>query len=92
MLETSLETKLRLLVQKMGGFCIKLNPQWNIGIPDRVIILPKRVIFVELKRPGSRRLSTTQKFWRDRLQLLGCEYWLCNSEQRIEEMLMPTRV
>lgn len=87
MLESTLEKNMRLAVQALGGFCIKLNPAWNIGIPDRLCVIPGRVIFVELKKPKTGRLSGTQKFWRNKLMQLGCEYWLINSEAKILEML-----
>jgi len=87
MKESALENKLRLAVQREGGFCIKLNPIWNIGIPDRLIILQNRVIFCELKKPKGGRFSGTQKFWARRLATLGCEYWQVNSEERISAML-----
>lgn len=87
MRESTLEDKLRLAVQALGGFCIKLNPAWNIGIPDRLCVLPSRVIFAELKKPKTGRLSGTQKFWRNKLMQLGCEYWLIDSEAKIREML-----
>jgi len=44
---------------------------WYIGIPDRLILLPKaRVIFVELKRYG-KDARPNQSRWIRRLRKLG---------------------
>lgn len=74
MKELKIEKALRLRVEEAGGLCIKLNPLWYVGIPDRLILLPGAVIvFVETKAPDG-RLKTKQKKWRDRLTLLGFEH------------------
>ena len=39
-MEANIEKRLMKSVKAMGGRPIKLNPHWNIGIPDRMILLP----------------------------------------------------
>lgn len=75
-LERDIERKLRLLVAKHGGLCLKwVCPGWS-GVPDRIILLPGgRIHFVETKRPKGGRYSAMQDKWRDWLLGLGFTYW-----------------
>lgn len=75
-LEVDVEEALRKAVEAAGGLCLKLNPLWYRGIPDRLVLLPGgRVVFVELKR--SKRASTKrsvavhQSRWAKILKALG---------------------
>ena len=72
-LEKDIEKKLRLMVERHGGLCLKwVCPGWS-GVPDRILLLPGgRIIFAELKTKGG-RMSHLQKWWRDKLQALG--FW-----------------
>jgi|TARA_R110000824_G_scaffold35545_4_gene111304 hypothetical protein len=61
-MEANIEKHLTKSVKAIGGKAIKLNPHWNIGIPDRMIILPKsRIYFIELKDRS--KVSKAQKIW-----------------------------
>ena len=73
-LEKDIEKKLRLMVERHGGLCLKwVCPGWS-GVPDRIILLPGgRVIFAETKRPKGGKVDRLQKWWRERLQKLG--FW-----------------
>ena len=75
LLEKDIERKLRILVERHGGLCLKwVCPGWS-GVPDRIVLLPRgRVVFVELKRPKG-KLGALQKWWGHRLIDLGFQYW-----------------
>ena len=50
-LEKNTEQKSRRLVERCGGWLVKLT--WINGIPDRMVLAPPGIIFfVEFKRPG----------------------------------------
>jgi hypothetical protein len=52
MLESAHESKFVHYVSIRGGLCLKLNPQWFVGIPDRLLLPGKGVVvFLEMKRP-----------------------------------------
>ena len=71
-LEKDIERKLRRMVERRGGLCLKwVCPGWS-GVPDRILLLPGgRMIFCELKRPKGGKISKLQEWWRDRLTALG---------------------
>ncbi len=60
-LEKDVEQKLRKMIEKHGGHCLKwVCPGWS-GVPDRIILLPgARVLFVETKRPKGGKLEKLQ--------------------------------
>tara|TARA_R110000823_G_scaffold307547_4_gene430673 strand:+ start:3170 stop:3445 length:276 start_codon:yes stop_codon:yes gene_type:complete len=70
-MEANIEKRLMKSVKAMGGRPIKLNPHWNIGIPDRMILLPgSRIYFIELKDRS--KVSKAQKIWIS--WLIGCGF------------------
>lgn len=71
-IERDIEKKLRRMVERRGGLCLKwVCPGWS-GVPDRILLLPGgRVIFVETKRPIGGKLSVLQTWWLEQLRRLG---------------------
>lgn len=68
-LESTIEKELNRRVKKRRGLCIKLTGYK--GIPDRLVLLPGRIImFVELKTPNG-VLSKAQKVFHAILNGLG---------------------
>lgn len=49
MREATIERRLTQAVRKAGGIAYKFVSPGHSGVPDRLILLPGRVIFVELK-------------------------------------------
>lgn len=82
--ENTVEDYLAQCVALAGGVCLKLNPAWAVGIPDRLVVLQDRVAFVETKRPKGGRLSVTQKWWNKRLTALGCECHTVNTREAVD--------
>ncbi len=71
-LEKEIERKLKDMIERHGGLCLKWTcPGW-LGVPDRICLLPGgTVIFVELKRPEGGKRSAMQKWWARTLSKLG---------------------
>ena len=76
-LEKDIERKLRTMVERHGGLCLKwVCPGWA-GVPDRIVLLPGgRALFVELKRPQGGKVSKLQMWWAKRLHQLGFDHWI----------------
>ena len=83
-LEKDIERRLRVLVERHDGLCLKwVCPGWA-GVPDRIVLLPGgRVVFVELKQPNG-RLGALQKWWRDQLRQFGFKCWVIWDEANLE--------
>ena len=88
-LEKDIERKLRKMVEKHGGLCLKwVCPGWS-GVPDRLVLLPGGgVMFVELKRPKGGRVDPLQKWWAKRLRALGFWVFIVLDEEDIETLEM----
>lgn len=87
-LEKEIERKLKTMIERHGGLCLKwVCPGW-LGVPDRICLLPGgRVIFVELKRPdGKGRLGAMQRWWAQKLCKLGFLHLFISCEEDIAAM------
>lgn len=92
-LEKEIEAKLVNLVKRHGGLCLKwICPGWA-GVPDRIVLLPGgKVIFVELKRPEGGVISRRQKWWADKLKVLGFHHYYIYNEVELRMVEMEIRV
>lgn len=83
MLEVSVENHLRDEVKARGGLCVKLDPASNRGIPDRLVVLPGFIGFVELKRPSKGVVGALQDWWHDRLRQLGAPVVVLRTKDKV---------
>lgn len=87
MRESQLEARLARGVQALGGAAYKFVSPGQVGVPDRLVVLPGgRVLFAELKAAGG-RLSRVQRLQIDRLRCLGAETWVVRGEDGVREFL-----
>lgn len=56
--EKTIEQAFRKAVIKEGGVAWKLTCPGTIGVPDRLVIFPGHITFVETKRPGAKPRET----------------------------------
>ena len=54
--------------KKLGALCVKMEPRYNAGIPDRLVIYMGMTVFVEVKAPGK---LPTERQLRYHRKLLG---------------------
>ena len=90
-LERDIERKLRAMVERHDGLCLKwVCPGWS-GVPDRIVLLPGgRALFVELKRSQGGKVSKLQMWWAKRLHQLGFDHWIIwdgDDLMRFEELV-----
>ncbi len=94
-LEESVENYLVAQIKRIFGICIKLNPNWYKGIPDRLCVFRVGtghnsyivIAFVELKRPKGGRLSVTQKVWKKMLTDAGAEWHMINTREQVDQFI-----
>lgn len=82
--ESNLEKYLVREIRARGGLCIKMTNM--SGIPDRLVILPDLIVFVELKTDRG-RLSKIQKHVIKLLSALGCHVEVLYGRDQIKEFL-----
>ncbi len=88
MLESRVETKLRQEVERIGGKAFKFESQGNMGVPDRIVCLPKgRVVFVETKRPKGGKLSKIQKYRIAEMTQMGMEVRVIFTFEQVKEFI-----
>lgn len=80
--ERTVEHRLSELTHQHGGIAFKWVSPGRIGVPDRLIILPgKRLFMVELKQPGGKP-RPSQLAMHEKLQRLGWPVYVVDDADR----------
>jgi len=85
--ESAVERELVARVLALGGRCDKVQVIGQRGFFDRLIVLPGRIIFAELKRPRGGRMTEHQKRYRDEYRRLGVAVALVKTSADIDALL-----
>lgn len=86
MLERSIERRLVDKVKAAGGLALKWTAPGFAGVPDRIVFLQNRVVFVELKAPG-KNLAPLQARVHQMLQALGADVRTVDSYAGVDEVV-----
>ena len=88
MRESCVEARLRKMVERAGGMCLKWTSPGFTGVPDRIIIMPGgRVYFAETKAPGKHERAR-QEYVQRKLRKMGFEVFSSvDSDERIAEVI-----
>lgn len=86
MRERDIEDYLVKRVKAMGGIAYKFTSPQRVNVPDRIVVLPARLVFVELKAPGVRP-NEGQLREHSRLRDLGQSVVVIDSLAGVEELL-----
>ena len=79
--EKRLEADLVEGCKRRGGMAVKLTSQFHRGLPDRLVLLPRRTVaFVELKSSGEKR-SALQEVAARQLEALGLRVFVIDSSE-----------
>lgn len=71
----------------MSGLCLKLTCPGFVGMPDRLVLLPKgKIGFVEVKRPG-KKPRPIQLLRHKLLRGLGFQVFILDDNNQITEIL-----
>ena len=88
MKESELELRLVRGVSRLGGRAYKFVSPGNVGVPDRLVILPGGIVlFAELKAPGG-RLSKMQLYQISQLRQLGAVVQEVRGEAGVQSFLL----
>lgn len=86
MRERDVELYLVRVTREMGGVAWKWVSPGQAGVPDRIVVLPGRVIFVELKAPGGAP-TAQQRRVHTRLRTLGADVRVIDALAEVDEMV-----
>lgn len=85
--EKKLEAKLYLTIKKLGGLAIKLYSISFLGLPDRMVLMPRgKVYFAELKSTGIKP-TKRQLYVHDLLRRLGFEVYVIENEEQLSAFI-----
>ena len=84
MLERDIEKALVKRIKALGGLCEKFVSPSNIGVPDRLVTLPGKILFVELKSPGKKPTAKQLKDHAKR-RSYGCTVLVVDSLEGIDD-------
>lgn len=84
--ESPIEKRLREEIEKLGGRAFKFTSPSNAGVPDRIVLLAGRVIFIELKKPG-KDLRPLQKYRKRQFEKLGFEVLVIDTIEKVDEFI-----
>lgn len=87
MLERTIELKFVKEVKKAGGIALKLVCPGYIGMPDRLVLMPKgKMFFAEMKAPGQKSRPVQVKR-HEMLRNLGFKVYVVDSLE-----VMPSEI
>ncbi len=84
--EAELEKYLLRRVKELGGDTRKVRWIGRNGAPDRLVMLPHKVFFLELKAPGKKPTAVQLKE-HERLRRFGLDVFVADTIEQIEELL-----
>ena len=89
--EAQIEAHLRDEIKKLGGRAYKFVSPGNIGVPDRLVLLPGgTALFVELKAPGKTATALQQKKQAD-IRALGFGVTTIDTKAGVDEFVARCR-
>lgn len=84
--EADIENAFVAYASSRGCEALKLRIDGQNGWPDRTVISPGGVLFMEFKRPEG-KLRPMQKVWRKMLREMGHEVWTPRSVEEAKTIL-----
>jgi hypothetical protein len=87
MREKTIERKLKIAAESMGGIAPKFTSPGMDGMPDRLILLPSgRIAFAEVKAP-EKQLRSLQVRRKRQLESLGFRVYVIDNPKEIGDVL-----
>jgi len=86
MLESAIQTKIRIALEKSGWLVIKLIQTSLNGITDQLCLKKSRAVFIEVKQPG-KKPTELQLYRHKQLREQGFEVIVAESVKDIQHLL-----
>ena len=86
MRESKIESYLVRRVTEAGGLCWKWSSPSRRGVPDRIVIISGRVLFVELKATGLKP-TAQQLHVHQAMALRGAEVYVVDSHESVDQFV-----
>ena len=91
LLETNFESDYATWVKRQGGLCLKLWAFGQVGIPDRIVLGPGRIVFfVEFKQPKEKPRKI-QLWFHNQIRERGFNVYICTSKQEAIQAYIQER-
>jgi len=85
--ETEIEEYLHEKTKASGGKCPKWTSPGTRGVPDRIVLMPRVMCFVETKREVGGKKSGSQKYWVRELNKLGHRAYFINTKDQVDNLI-----
>lgn len=85
-LEKEIERYLVNRVKQFGGKALKMVPEFESGVPDRLVVLNGQTVFVELKAPGKQPRKLQVLFMQE-LEKAGAKTVVLDSREGVEQLI-----
>jgi hypothetical protein len=87
LLETEVEDDLVKGTEALGGECLKFVSPGRVGAPDRIILMPGRIVFAETKAPDG-VLKPWQIRYHEMLRRFGFRVVTLWTKQQVSDFLL----
>lgn len=84
--EEHVEGYLRRRVEAAGGTCPKWVAPGKVGVPDRIVVLLGRVVFVETKAPGGKPRPIQLARHRE-LRAAGADVRVIDTRDQVDDLI-----
>jgi hypothetical protein len=84
--EASIERACAKLVREAGGLWVKIHPNTQAGVPDRLLLYRGQAVLVELKGLGG-KLSRAQRAYHEQIRATGCRVEVIRSVAELRRLM-----
>lgn len=87
LIENDVENYLTKRVKQHGGQCLKFVSPGNAGVPDRLIMWPGCIEFVELKRDANHHPRPLQVHWLKLIESYGISTYVIHNKSEVDSYI-----
>lgn len=92
MKESKIEARLRVGIGRLGGIAYKFTSPGRTGVPDRLVLLPSRAVYLVETKAKFGILSVRQKREHAYLASIGYDVKVLSSPEQVDNFLRRLKV